>query len=308
MIMHHLFLKRELDPRQQEDHQEQEQRLDTGGFESAVDDGVFVNVVNQCFRLVCGAACSQQLDLGEALEGAGDVQEQNEEHLGRSDGKNDVEDPAEGAGAVQVSTLQQILRHIPEANQQEDEADTDVHPDGHNHHRPGGIGHCGGPADFTQAQKLIQQTVLLAVDKQEDSCRGRRGDGHGQSVHGLVELGELHLIGGHQGEDTGDAEGEHQVQRCHSQGNAYDIPEAVLAQNTGPVCKANPFGHIAQLIGQGERKENGFQEGVIRKGSKEEQCRKDQQIGQRFCAVEPLGLGLPLRQEFQLCHFPFIKY
>ena len=174
------------------------------------------------------------------------------------------------AGAVQISTLQQVFGNVTEANQQEDEADTDMHPDGHDDDGPGGIGHCGGPADFAQTQELVQQAVLLAVDEQEDCGCGGGGDGHGQRVHGLVELGELHLVGGHQREDTGDAEGEDQVQSGHFQGDKYDFPEGILAQNPDPVGQADPLGGIALLIGNIEGKENGLQEGVISKGTEQE--------------------------------------
>ena len=169
--MHHLFLKHKLDAGKQEDHREEEQRLHASSFETTVDDGILVDEVDQGLGSVCGTAAGQQLDLREALEGAGDIQEQNEEHLGRCNGQDDVPDTAQGTGTVQISTFQQIFRHVTETDQQEDEADTDMHPDRHNNHGPGSVRHGGRPADLTKVQELVEQTVLLAVDEQEDRCQ-----------------------------------------------------------------------------------------------------------------------------------------
>ena len=79
--MHHLFLQGELDPGEQEDQSKQEQGLYTGCLKPSIDDRVLVDVVDQGLCLIRRAALGQQPDLGKALEGTANVQEQDKEYL-----------------------------------------------------------------------------------------------------------------------------------------------------------------------------------------------------------------------------------
>ena len=58
----------------------------------------------------------------------------------------------ERAGAVEPCALEQILRHVAEAHQQENETRADVLPDRHRDHAPEGGGFRGQPGDI-RAQK-----------------------------------------------------------------------------------------------------------------------------------------------------------
>ena len=105
-----------------------------------------------------------------------------------------------------------------------------------------------GLSRYDEGIDVVEKTVLLPVDEEEDGGGRRGGDGHGQGVHGLIELGEAYLAVGQQREDHGDKHRAYQVDGRHFQGDRDGLPKGGLGEDAYPVVKADPLPAYAELI------------------------------------------------------------
>ena len=218
--------------------------------------------------------------LGDDDHGTGGHHGQNHvgaehvEHGGRNHGQFDLEEPDKEIGTVQVSSFRNVLGDGTESRLEQQEVETDTHPD-----RQDQTGVQGGIAAFKpaqlQAEESIDKTQSGAEHGLEDHTSCGHGNGHGQREHGLVNGAQTALFGGQPGQHNGNQQRTGHVDGSDDDGVGQSRLEVPAAKDILIVVQANIAQDLTLVVDRAQAVDDGLNEGIV-----DEQDREDDNGGQ----------------------------